>query len=448
MNSALRVTLTCFNMFSLQKWLHVIAALFLVVALIVGFTAGPGNSSAAGPIGLAAAALVLLIPAYGGGNALRYLLSRNATQLWPSGRERIVAGATLTITLLACMATLPTVIAHIAESFGARDDLARTAPATVFAAAWASIAALWIFGYATSASPRTYFLIFLVPMVASRFMRSIAPLLPSASTSLAIAAACWLAFVIWILCAGTIRMPTLQQRSNSINYELLSFGSVSRDTAMRQLLLGTSTWWTYTVVGVGMLLVVTMICVMAFYKEGSHAGLDVPLPFLGVFSCLGGAIAFSLVRRSRLLWLRAGTNRQQLFRVSEYYGLLASLIAVGVLAAGLAIWSMALRPDLFSSILLNAMCCLSFSVAMFYVALGFTRGMNPADILIGALACVAIAMQMVAMRPSIDTLHRSWTMLVILVALIPILRWRALRRWRNLDWRIAGPPLSALRTRK
>jgi hypothetical protein len=457
MKAAIRVTLACFSMYGLQNWLHAISAVFLLFAVIAGLTADSGKPSMAGGLATAAAALVLLIPAYGGGNALRYLLSRNATLLWPRGRERILAGATLAITLMACIATVPTLIGHLAELSGAHDPFAKTIPTTVFAAAWACITAMWIFSYVVSASPRTYFLIFLIPIATSRFSRTITPLLPAASTGLAVAMVCWSAFVIWVLRTGAIRMPNLMRgndpmglgnNAGAIKYDLFPYEPASRATAIRQYLLGAPTWWGSVLVGAGMLLMVAMLVGLLLSHGETRDAKDLPLTFLGIFMASSPSIAFMLVRRARLLWLRAGANREELFRITERHGLLSTMISLGVFATGLVAWSLVLRPDLFSSILLSALSSLVFSVALFYAFFSFTRGLNALDVLLGIVSGIALIVHTIIVRPTEHSIRSALTLLVIWAALAPLLRWQAARRWRNLDWRVAMPMvMPAIRSR-
>jgi hypothetical protein len=447
MKASLRIALTCFNIFGLQTWLHAIGAALLLISLGVGLSADTGEPSIAGGLATGAAVFVLLIPTYGGGNALRYILSRNAALLWPHGRKRILTGATLAITLLACITTVPTFIAHLAELSGARDPFARISPITVFAAAWASIAAMWIFSYAVSASPRTYFLMFLIPIAASRLSRTIAPLLPAAPIGFAIAVACWIAFVAWVLRAGTIRMPTFLKGNDpmgmgsnvGVKNDLFPYEPASRATALRQYLLGVPTWWGSVLVGAGMLLMVAMLVGLLLSRGETRDNNDLPMTFLGMFVAISPSIAFMVIRRARLLWLRAGASRNELFRITERHGLMSVMISLGVFTAGLAAWSMALRPDLFSSILLSALSSLVFSVTLFYAFFSFTRGLNAGDVALGIALGIALIVHMIQTRPTEDSIRTSLTLLVIWAALAPIMRWQAARRWRNLDWRVAMP---------
>lgn len=451
MKAAIRMALACFNMFGLQNWLHAISAVLLLVAAVLALTADPGESSAAGGFGVAAVTLALLIPGYGGGLALRHVLSLNTTQLRPYGRERVLAGATLAITLLAGIATIPTLIAHVAELGGARDALARATPMVVFAGAWAATATIWMFCYLTSSSPRTYFLLFLIPIVMPQFSRTIAPLLPSTFVMMAIAAACWMALLVWIRRAGVIRNTTFQglfrnsdpmglgNNAGTIKYELFPFEPASRTTAIRHYLLGTPSWWGPVLMGVAMLLMVAMIALLAFSRREDHSDVGSPMGVLGMFVFMGPSVAFMLVRRARLLWLRAGANRDELFRIAEQQGLLMSMIALGTLAAGLVVWALVLRPDLISSIPACLLASLMFSVAAFYAFFSFTRGLNTGDVLLGIALGISMVVHVVMTRPDGGSIRNSLTLLIIWAALAPLLRWHAQRRWRGLDWRVAMP---------
>jgi hypothetical protein len=78
------------------------------------------------------------------------------------------------------------------------------------------------------------------------------------------------------------------------------------------------------------------------------------------------------------------------------------------------------------------------ATGVFYFGLSLTRGWNGADVMIGAgifFLFIAVSNAIKLGRdPSIAAL---WIGTGVFALMTLLMRWRAMRRWRALDWRIA-----------
>jgi hypothetical protein len=455
MNTALRVALTWFDFLSLQRVLNIIGGGFLTLSLTyrlaneLGAQLPPWE-----PLGVLGAVLILITPVAGAGAALRTFSARNAMRLLPYGRARVLCGTTLAITLMAAVATLPVLLAHLGEPVS--HPLAHANPARVFAIAWTCAALICTFSFIASASARNMLLIILVPLSVSQLLFTLR-YLPAglgdralASGMLVVlfftsAALVWLAFCAWYLRAGTIR-PTLhlmpgsqwvsRMRATPADKALAVEPPIARTAAIRQYLLGDamSLERSFLWVALGTLML-GLVLALFLSKEGPDV-LRISMSVVGYFAMnISVMFGYVPVQRARRLWLRAGIRREDLFRVTERLGVSSGLLLVGIAATGLAVWSLIQRPDLASQILLAVPLQLTLAACLLYACLGYTGTWTLPTLLLDVALGAWLLVVMGLARPVVNVSRTSLILLAATAVLTCLLRMRARRRWSTVHWR-------------
>jgi hypothetical protein len=214
---------------------------------------------------------------------------------------------------------------------------------------------------------------------------------------------------------------------------------VSRPVALCQYLTGAESTRAHLLAGTayGFLLALAFQFVIEPTRERT------PADYL-MFVTIGSAsLSYVLVRRARLLWMRAGLDRAGLFAVTERHALRAVLAMFCVPALILVPMALVQRPDLTVSILLYLAAQLTAATCAQYAGLTVTRGWNVTSFAM----CIGLSLLFLVMTITLQP-HRGafvWTYLATIVVfggLTLVLRRSALRAWRSLDWRVAGamPP--------
>lgn len=449
MSAALRLTLAWFDFLPVQRWLNIIGGGLLALSLLLAIGSGFSEpASLVGGTGKLGVLLILITPVFCCGTALRYISALNTMYLRPNSRTQVLYGATLAITLMAAIAALPVLFEHLNQSISASHaPITRVSAIEVFATAWACGALICIVSFIASASTRASLLIMLTPVVVTQLDLSIRQHLPGVSSGFTIAVMAWIGFAAWYLRARTIRSPGNVQRSGyprvlSRNTAAAQRPAIahdapaSRTAALRQYLLGTAS--PVNLVLPGAVAAVLLLAVLPWLmRESSEAARQIPVVILGLLFWIGAAFGYRIVRRARLLWLRAGVDRGGLFRITERMGMTSGLFFLGPLATGVAAWSLIQRPGPAAHILLGMLPQLSLAPLLFYGFLGFTGSRPLVDRLL-LFAMIFWLVIVAAITLPAETLPgTSLKLLAISAVLTWLLRMRALRRWRGLDWRIA-----------
>jgi hypothetical protein len=311
---------------------------------------------------------------------------------------------------------------------------------------WSLSAGAWLVMFIASAS-RAFTA--LVPALAVAIAFNLAPLLGSAAAAPQVFFGVMLAacanFALWFWWTRAVRRPLWTEDRSPLgfgNFTIRPLESVPalaggnfRSRALRAYLLGTTSSLSHIAAGaIPALAVLVMIFAMPETPTRQN-----PADFLFLIAMLQGTIGFMIVRRARQMWLRAGLGRSALFRLVERIGLPTSLLTFGAGAAILVpLTAMLGQPEQAPLALLFAAALLMLATGVFYFGLSLTRGWNGADVMIGAgifFLFIAVSNAIKLGRdPSIAAL---WIGTGVFALMTLLMRWRAMRRWRALDWRIA-----------
>jgi hypothetical protein len=162
-------------------------------------------------------------------------------------------------------------------------------------------------------------------------------------------------------------------------------------------------------------------------------------------SAFVGMDAFHVVRRSKLLWLKAPLDRHGLFRACEAEALRASTAtAIAFCLVTIVAWMASSAVGLIPAYLLLGF-HLSARACLLYLGLMHVRGWTALDVLcagalVGGWLVASAAIQEGAVPPSL--------MLVLIAAGAGVtlaLRLIALYRWHRIDWLVCKPPDPAAR---
>ena len=454
MTGILRMTLTYFGIVPLQRWISWIGLVLMVVGVLIAALAGnPGARAGAPFFAFLGAALILLVPAMGGGAAMRIASTPSVLHLRPHGRLRMLLAATLAITIMATLFATPSLIEtlfHTARP-GARRAFDTSAFA-MFSMAWTGIALQWLAVFALSRSQLLLALIGFIPIAGVQVGRYLAPLLPDPGTALAIGLIAWALFAIWYARTGTVTRLSLPGMSANTNIEDTPIGwiqsffdvkdsDLSSRRAVSQYVLGASSPWRYGLGGLWM--GVVFLIVELTSRSGaraSAAGAGALLGLTPALSFASAAIAFSAVRRARHLWLRAGMDRARLFGLVESLAVRASVSMLVVAFCTLSIIATLRGAYAPSGRPLYFITQFAFSAAAFYGALAMTRGWHAADIWLGVGLFILSIVQAIVLRPRTEAAASVYLIAIgLFVVLALLLRWHAQRSWLALDWRVAKP---------
>jgi hypothetical protein len=189
------------------------------------------------------------------------------------------------------------------------------------------------------------------------------------------------------------------------------------------------------------LLVGAQVVPIAFVTTIRFYSPAVWLFYLTIFSTVAGAIACQAAERSRVLWLRGGWSRTDLFVLVEHsfwrHGgfVLGSLIALMV-----GIGSYAALP--LSLLAAGVPLLLISTVLSTYLGLMVTRGLRFAEASLAVIVMLALMAVAVIATRSGDS-SRDIAIVVVLEALLAVaalaLRAAAKARWAAIDWMLCRP---------
>jgi hypothetical protein len=205
----------------------------------------------------------------------------------------------------------------------------------------------------------------------------------------------------------------------------------SRDTSGREvdLILGTGNPW---------LFVAAQLIPIAV---ASRVGIDLPsvwLYFLTIFSAVNGAIAGQAAERSRVLWLRSGWSRAELFAAVEKSFLRHNLIVLALLL--LVMGLIGVRAGFSLTLMAMGLPLVALgTVASTYLGLSLTRGLRWFEGSLGVtlmLTLMAVS-QMLGAHPV--PLTAVIAVEILLAVASVVLRTVARRRWAAIDWTQCRP---------
>lgn len=448
MKTVLHLLRSYFVIVPLQRWINACALLLLAVTAVAQLFDRDNGTLRFTMLGVS---LLTLVPAMLGGVALRFGSTRTVLHLKPQGRVCMIVAASLTITLLALLITLPFGIDQwvgVQRPGGRHID-----PAHVFPIAWTGLMLLWIGIFSISHSMFAFGLVGLFPIAAIATGRFIAPYLPHPAWLLLPAVAVWLAFAAWYLRTDFVTRPQLTSAGNSPEQgfapllwlweRMAPRREMSRNEARHMHLFGAPRS-VFVLTGVWVALIFLLVHQFVMWTNSNPARLQsgssnllFMLPFMGPFLF---SLGFATLRRARYLWLRERLDRSALFALTERLGLQSGLTCWGVTAAVVLAVTLGRSPDHARFVLPYVIAHASFAMCLFYCGMSMTRGWAVRDVLLAMFVWLWFVVQLFLLRPTPDAAPgMAWKLTLAALLFAALLRWHAARKWRALDWRIAMP---------
>lgn len=449
MKAVLRIALTFFTIVPLQMGMNFLGFILLVLALV-----SLGNDGVLF-LCIPAALLMTVIPVFSGGIALRHACTASLLHVRPHGRLKLFVGATLVITLVAALWALPLQIDAWSREAGSAHRPPVPPPSLVFQMAWAATAVFWIGTFAASRSQAAYAMLGVLPILLLMLGRHVLVHFDSFGWILPAALVLWTGFGIWLMRTRTVARPAVSPHGGTSETHPFSWlidilptsARATRANASSLHLLGGGT--TMFVVNGLWIALIFVVLHFGMYRPGdrptSNGTGTLSMLFFLAFMC--APVGYSVARRARLLWLRTGLDRTELFRVAEQKGLRAMatswIIPVAAVAAAAATTGQNTVAMTLSAYVLPASL---LAALLFYGGLAMTRGFGANALLVVALfflfaTVVVLAHPEPAFRPSRTLMATGLTL-----GSTVLLRRFALRSWQTLDWRIARLPLPQRRT--
>jgi hypothetical protein len=250
----------------------------------------------------------------------------------------------------------------------------------------------------------------------------------------AVAAAAWLLICLWLLQPRALIAPALRRHFTHFLYApsplALDSGRSSRDCAICAHLLRHTSWLTPAQEGLlyaALLLLIDASAVARVFSVFAIVSALWPL-------YLGLSRALTASRHARVLWLRAGLSRTDLFRLTEQQVTRATLItgATAILPLlVLGLWRGTAAQPLLSAFIL----IMTASITAQYLGLALVRGRSRNDLLQFIVAVVAwIGMAISLLAGDLDHIVSYLPCFTALLAGAAALRALALHRWKTLDW--------------
>jgi hypothetical protein len=148
----------------------------------------------------------------------------------------------------------------------------------------------------------------------------------------------------------------------------------------------------------------------------------------------------ALVARARMLWLRAGLDRDALFLAVERQALRGALAMLVIPVVVLVTMSLMHRPGLALPILLYAATQVVFNVLFLHAGLTATRGSGFESVLVFIALGLPFLVMSIILQPGRGAFVWTYVATIGVSAVLTLLLRRcAMRAWRQLDWRVAGP---------
>lgn len=453
MKAVLRIALAFFTLAPLQRWVNAAGLLMVGLGMLNMFTADMPRGGRGGfALVVFGAVLLVLVPTFAGGMAIRMASTRALLHLMPGGRVRLLAGATLTITLLAALGALPPMsMKWLAAVNGLGPSPGLTNPLDTFMMGWSVIALCWIVIFVASRSMLAMSLVGLLPMIGLGLAKVLVPINPAALWVLLPGVACWGLFAAWYLRTGSVTRPEFSFYGDPLGgFDATPIGRLiqrlstprslpTRNEAIHHYLIGAPSAWPYMLSGafVALILIAVQAIVPSHSTRSAYQLLDM-LPYVSIAFVMMG---FHAVRRARFLWMRTERDRTQLFHLAERQVLRASMTTWIFAATPVVAFTSLAESGNVTQLLLYAAIQAGMAVALCYGGMALTRNWSASDVWL----CVAMFVLMIvqskvfqprpALSPDLQQSGLLWAAAAIL-----LLRLHAARRWRALDWRVAKAP--------
>jgi len=384
--------------------------------------------------------------------AMRVASTPTLLHLRPYGRLRLLAGTTLAITILAALSALPPLVMDwfVPEPGQPLSD-SNVGALVMFQGAWTALALCWITMFTISRSLLAFAAIGLIPVITINVAKYLAPLFPSVTWVFAFGLFAWALFALWYLKTPSVKRPEFPihnplassfQNSSAVRLAALGTpkGAFSRErgTFFFVFACGSPLYFAGIGAWVAALFLVVGVLTKASTDQSQFRIAGQMLGMLPFFSFFGATIGYTTARRMRFIWLRAGMDRSGLFRLAERWGLRSVLTAWSMAAAitlAIALVSGQKSPAAYIFfVLVQAL----MIVALFYAGVGAVRNWTASDLLVYAGVTIAFIFQTATLMPMRDVSTGMMIAdLLLAVFLVVYFRWRALRRWQTLDWRVA-----------
>jgi len=457
MKGALATTVLMFTMVRLQRWLLWSG----LIALATGALCILGAVRAWWPpvLLISGCALVLGLPVFLSGVLLRQLASPRALQLTPGARSQLLLGTLLTTLLVATGVALTAALlmthvfsqpAHGGELYG------RTA--LMFSATLLTTTLCCCCFYYSS---RLRFG-FLIPLVAFTGLRPLLPLagqlrLLTPAAMLASSLGLWVVFTLAFLRARRIAPAVWGTTAQEPDLRFTGLRprdaagdpapAFTRPQALRALLSGVYASGRASVVRLllrvvmfyGGLLALIILVSPGHGTHGESGFLTSMLSFMG--TAVVFAMAASMIRRARYLWLKAGLDRRQLFLTVEAlcWRVMLGAAVILLVMAGLFCLLLGAPPQVLAR---AELLTLIPGAAILYLGLLCIQGWRLPDVLVGAVYTLLwLATFVLSMSATLNP--ALLYLLAVQALLIPVFRFWARARWDRIDW-LRNMPRQAL----
>jgi hypothetical protein len=328
----------------------------------------------------------------------------------------------------------------------------------LFQFVWGGGALVWIVVFAMSRhqilAPLSFTVIVILGSVIARSAKHL-PFTPDQSAVLVFLTglAAWIAFARWYMRAPTVTRPgwIAGWGSGQPPPELARLGewrvfgrtasansNTSRATALCQHLMGSDSILPNLFVG----LLITVLFLTFHFVFHADAGRPLLISGVSLLPIISCTFTPHIVRRSRLLWLRAGLDRAGLFATAEGLAWRAVIAMVSSPAILFAFLTLTQWPGQILSTMLFIALELAIAGCFLYAGLAVTRGWNAA--VIGVLVAMVAPAAVVSSSFAPLQVVSAGAFAVALPAfgiLAVVMRGFARRAWLVLDWRVAGKPL-------
>jgi hypothetical protein len=449
MNASLRVALTYLDFAPRQKLMMGIG---LVMQVLAGSSMSLGGRT---PLFTLSGLFLVCLPALAGGLAMRAGSTPTALHLYPRTRLPMLGGATVAVTCMALLMALPLLLRQLAGFDASIGDNDPANPvSSQFQVMWGSAALIWVMGFTLSQSRFLPTIGIMALVVISNQALRFDPETSITADQLAsgvfmAGVAAWGLFALWYLRIRAVQRPSWISEwatgtGPSVLAELGALRAIwrwapanavkGRSSALRQYLLGADSILPYVLAG---LLVVAVLALEHRFSPAAKYGRSLLWGGLFLLAALCLGCGSLIVRRSRLLWLRAALDRGALFATAERESWRAAITIAALPGAAIVAMTLASWPDLILNALLFIVLQLAIVGCAVYVGLGVTRGWSGEAIGFAiVLFAPASAISSVLAPPHNAPVWGFVVAIALVGAIAAGLRRSARLAWLEMDWRL------------
>lgn len=430
MSAVLRVFWLLYTAFPLQRWLAVVGAAIGGVLVVIGFLSSQVEAGVG--LGVLTFTIFTAFPAlFAGGALLRALSAPHSHQLFPHFRVRALFAVALLV------ASLVLWFGGVLALFAWLENVA-VRPA-VFVYAYGFVTGVFVWVWLFSGDWRWGFAFLLLPLGFVMLVRTGAGATDAGSLPIPVlmaASLAWGAFAAWYLRVRRVRavMSTPAARDPDSWTE-----QPTREAAIRA-----TTAWNgqpslvrsfLVAVGRGAGTGIALLIAVVLLPRVDRLPLLTSFlwPFVSM-SLVGGAVGH-VVRQSRLLWLRIGGGRDEIWRRIEQAAWRTGLAAFAVAMTTALIVTVPLGAGARELVLGLALCASAAAYAG-YCTLAAVPGVRTQVLGFGLVTILQLALLARADPP-------VTSVAIVLVAQLlgaALFRALAVRRWRRIDWRLVQRP--------